>query len=547
MCVIGAGAAGIVIARELISSPYKVVLLESGGYRAESRIQQLYVGDSIGEKYYQNLHECRTRYFGGSTNCWGGICTPLSHIDFAKRSWVPWSGWPVRFREVVPYIRRAHDLCGTGPFLYDARAWDLIDIAPELFDPALFHPFVWHFNQRADVGVRFGKRFRGELQRASNIHVLLHANVTELLTDENGHCVEQARIRTLEGRVSQVRAKTFVLACGGIENARLLLASNRTQPNGLGNDRDLVGRFFHEHLQMPCGLLLAPPGRPDAARFSRFAKLGAATCLPGLALAPGAQAAHETLNGSLSVEPFYDPEGALMALQRVRSELKARRLTNQTFSRLWKVARDCRELAPEAWRRFVHGHRPEGDPRRFIVFARAEQAPNPDSRIILSRDTDALGMRRACLDWRTTALDRKAIRLMAAFAKNEFERLGFGEMAEAEWLAAGEWPGDLVGGPHHMGTTRMSADPSSGVVDANCKVHGLDGLYVAGSSVFPTGGHANPTLSIVAFALRLTKHLKSVLAGGSAWFEESTAQSFPPTLASTEAASPPTKPGSQLV
>lgn len=219
-----------------------------------------------------------------------------------------------------------------------------------------------------------------------------------------------------------------------------------------------------------------------------------------------------------------------MAFQRMRSDWKAKRVGRQMLGGMWKIASDAGKLWPEVWRRLAHGDRPQGDPGRFVVFARSEQAPNPDSRVTLSADVDQLGMRRASLDWRTTALDRKGIRLMARLAEAEFARLNLGRLFQADWLAGEDWPVELVGGPHHMGTTRMSDDPATGVVDQNCRMHGLSGLYIAGSSVFPTGGHANPTFTIIALATRLAGHLQSMLETSSVRLEPERAPA--PSLAS---------------
>jgi choline dehydrogenase-like flavoprotein len=512
LCIIGAGAAGIAIAREFIGSPWRVLLLESGGFRRERRVQHLYEAPSVGEHYYQPLEACRSRFLGGSTNCWGGICTPLDEIDFEERPWIRWSGWPASYAEVEPFLRRAHRLCSTGPYLYDAGAWERIGLRHRSFDAALFRAFVWQFNSRAGFDLSFGKRFRSELRNASNVDVLLHANVTELVTNESGSAIEGACVQTLDGGAHRIRARRFILACGGIENARILLASTRTNPNGVGNAHGVVGRFFHEHLQVPCGVLVAPQRGGEAFRYSRLYPLGGTACLPGLQLAPEAQALYRTPNVSISIDPLYDRESALVALQHLRSDFKARRISTDSLKRLARATYECYEWAPEAWRRFVEGDRPRGDPRRYIVFARSEQTPNPDSRVMLSRETDELGMPRAVLDWHTTVFDRTGIRLAASCAIREFRRLGIGEIVEADWLAGPDWPEDLAGGPHHMGTTRMSDDVHTGVVDRNCKVHGVQGLYVAGSSVFPTGGHANPTLSILALALRLAEHVRAGLS-----------------------------------
>lgn len=512
VCIIGGGAAGIVIAEHFIASRHEVILLESGGFRPEAAVQRLYSGQSIGEKYFRRLDECRSRYFGGSTNCWVGICAPLNEIDFAKRSWVSWSGWPIRYEELTPYLRRSHEICGAGPYIYDGKAWPMMGIPDADFSSERFERFVWHYNKRSAPGIEFGKRFRNEMQRAPNVRVLLHANVTELLTDPSGQSVERVRIRSFDGQTRYARAKLFVLACGGIENARILLASNSHYSSGLGNQRDFVGRFFQEHLEVPCATLTVPDSGNRISFYSRLSKLGGTFCLPGLALAPKAQEVHETLNGSISVDPFCDPDGPLISFQHLLSDLKARRINRRTLQHLWRVVRDGRKLAPEAWSHLANGERPRGDPHLFVAYARAEQAPNPASRVILSSDVDELGMPRVTLDWRTTLLDRKAIRLLSAFAAEEFTRLGIGQVIPAEWLVGDEWPMTLVGGNHHMGTTRMSEDESAGVVDRNCRIHGLQGLYVAGSSVFATSGYANPTLTIIALALRLADHLRDTLA-----------------------------------
>ena len=511
ICIIGAGAAGITIAREFISSAHRVFLLESGGMRREAKVQRLYEGQSVGERHYPEMHDSRSRFFGGSTNCWAGICTPLNEIDFERRPWVPGSGWPISSAEIVAYLRRAHQICGRGPFIYDERAWKLIGV-PVGFNPDWFEPFVWHYNNRSRGDVRFGRRFRSELSRASNIHVLLHANVVELLTEPSGRLVERVRLRTLDGRAHSLRAKMFVLACGGIENPRLLLASDSQHPSGLGNQRDLVGRYFQEHFEAPCATLVPSSGVSRASCYASLSKLGGSYCLPGLSLAAKAQTAFQTLNGSISVEPFYPEDGALMAFQSLRSDLHARKITGRTLGHLWRVAGRGPTLIPEVWRRVAYGDRPRGDPHRFVIFGRTEQAPNPESRILLSNDVDELRMRKVSLDWRTTALDRKTFRILAQFAAEEFARLGLGQVVPDPWLFGEAWPDSLVSGPHHIGTTRMSDDESTGVVDRNCRVHGLNGLYIAGSSVFPTGGHANPTLTIIALALRLADHLRHALA-----------------------------------
>jgi choline dehydrogenase-like flavoprotein len=510
VCIIGGGAAGIVIARELIDSGLAVAVFESGGYRRDRTVQNLYAGECTGEPYPLPLDGCRTRRFGGSTNCWGGTCTPLNEIDYEQRSWVPWSGWPFPAGELDSYLRRAHRICCNGPYLYDESAWRAMGLFEQPFEPSLFTPFVWNVTNRDGVELRFSKRFRDELASARNTRVYLDANVIDLVPEAGGTVLRRIRLQTLDGRHYEARARSFVLACGGIENARLLLAMEARHFNG--RPESLTGRFFHEHLQMPCGLLEVPAGSP-AERYAKFGRAGTATFLAGLVVTPKAQAEHRTLNASIALEPYYEDQRGLASLKQVKLDLRSGTFTRETTRHLWNAARDVRRLLPDAWRRLAYGERPRGAANRFVVFGRSEQSPDPRSRVTLSRERDALGVPRAVLDWRTNALDRAAFRLLADLAAGEFHRTGWGEMAPAAWLEHGEWPPEMICGPHHMGTTRMSDDPSQGVVDRNCRMHSLEGLYVAGSSVFPTGGHATPTLTIVALAIRLAHHVRARLAG----------------------------------
>src|SRR5262249_18712981 len=161
-----------------------------------------------------------------------------------------------------------------------------------------------------------------------------------LLTDASGRRVERVKVRSIEGKIWHVRAKVFVLACGGIENPRMLLVSNRTNRAGLGNDRDLVGRFFHEHPQAACGVLVTDSSSRRARLYSRLSPLGPSWCAAGLALTRKAQSAYGTLNGSIAIEPLYEGENALTAFRKLRSDFRARRISSEALKCLWRIAAD---------------------------------------------------------------------------------------------------------------------------------------------------------------------------------------------------------------
>ncbi|HVH66422.1 MAG TPA: GMC family oxidoreductase [Gemmatimonadales bacterium] len=497
LCIVGAGAAGITVALEWIGSRHKVLLLEGGGLEYEPAMQDLYRGAIVGLPYFP-LHAARLHYFGGTTGHWAGFCATLDPIDFEKREWVPSSGWPLRREDLDPFYARAQPLLELGPYEYAADAWRKRDAAltPLPLDPRVMWTKMFQFSPPT----RFGKRYRDAIVGARNVHLYTHANVCELEANEPVSAVDGLRVRTLDGKEHRVRARHYVLACCSIQNARLLLASNRRATGGrlggLGNAHDLVGRFFMEHIEMPGGHFAL------AASHSQYMKMyalefGKTRVRGEMALTAAVQREQRILNGTVSLEP-----GALDEVAK------------STFEQFTpKLVAEFRKEESEDTSGSSEGPSPETS-RFFHLMTRVEQSPNPDSRVTLSAERDALGMPRVKLDWRLTELERRSFRVMYEVMARELGRSGAGRVQLLDWVRQDEapWPSNISGGWHHMGTTRMHGDPRSGVVDANCQVHGLDNLHVAGASVYPTGGAANPTLTLVALSLRLSDHLKSKLS-----------------------------------
>ena len=490
VCVVGAGAAGITLARELARAPLRVTVLESGGLTPDRRTQRLLRARSVGLPYFP-LHWIRTAALGGTTDQWGGQCRPLDEIDFEVRAEIPWSGWPFGRRELLPCYERAQAICQLGPFAYDADAWR---------DPA--RPALPLRGDRARTSIfqlspptRFGVAYREDLARAPRVGVYLHAAATLLETTPGGDAVKHVRVACLRGPRFRVSARLVVLAAGGIETPRLLLLSNDARPAGLGNAHDLVGRCFIEHLHRDSGLL-----ELDDARLAALYEphLAGSTCIKAvLALS------EDTLRreGLLSYSALLDTRASAAVRRTMRwlPEGVAWRLRTRRARRL----RPCLPSpAPALARRSAVTR---------TVHTRMEQAPNPDSRVTLGDERDELGRRRARLDWRLTALDKQSMRRAVAILGEEVTRAGVGRWRAGLDEDDGIWREPPHGGHHHMGTTRMHRDPRRGVVDADGRVHGTTNLYVAGPSVFPTVGHANPMLTIVALALRLADHLRARL------------------------------------
>ena len=498
LCIVGAGAAGISMALEWIGSPRTVLLLEGGGLEYEPAMQDLYRGEIVGLPYYP-LQAARLHYFGGTTGHWAGFCSPLDPIDFDKRDWVPHSGWPLRRKELDPFYARAQPLLELGPYEYAAGDWQRRDptLVPLPLDPRVMWTKMWQFSPPT----RFGARYRDAVIGARNVHLYTHANVCELEANESLGAVDGLRVRTLDGKQHRARARYYVLACCSIQNARLLLASNRRTPTGLGNAHDLVGRFFMEHIEIPGGHLALALSGPVNTKLYAF-EFGQTKARGELALSAAVQRERRILNGTVSLEPGAPGEVAKSTFQWGTPERLAALRKWQANGKVGPPPDGLPEPAPA------------GAPRFFHLATRQEQAPNPDSRVMLSTERDALDMPRAKLAWRLTELDRRSFRVFYEVMGRELGRSGVGRVQLLDWVRRddGTWPGTLSGGWHHMGTTRMHDNPRLGVVDATCRVHGLDNLYVAGASVYPTGGAANPTLTLVALSLRLSDHLKRTLA-----------------------------------
>lgn len=491
LCIVGAGAAGLTLAGALDGPGRRIVLAESGGMDAEASTQGLYEGETSGIPYALSLS--RLRFFGGSTNHWAGACRRLDAQDFSARPWMPGSGWPFAGSALDAFGERARTICDLQPRELQLAA---LGAAGKALVPwrGPMETALWEISPPT----RFGEKFGPALARSPNVTVLLHANLTGLSC--SGERIVSAEFRTLEGSAFRVDAARYVLACGGIENARLLLASQSDRfPAGLGNTHDLVGRFFMEHPEFPIGILAynLPPGHAIGHWF----KVENRQVAEGFRLASRVQ--EEMGIGNAGFFPLSNFRSDAADV----SDIPGAPSIQDTAARLSRRMPGSREATK----------------LRLVI----EQAPDRENRVTLSERRDALGQKRTHLHWRLSEFDRRtataAVRLLALeCGRQNIGRLWldepFRDLASPDWPAPASGPiapdphhlsAEIAWGCHHMGTTRMHADPRQGVVDPDCKVHGLSNLYVAGSSVFPAAGISNPTLTIVALALRLAAHLAS--------------------------------------
>ena len=511
VCILGAGAAGITLARRLSSSGLDVCLLESGGADWEKPLQDLGVGESVGFPYYP-LDESRLRLFGGTTAVWGGRVVQLDPIDFERRPWIEHSGWPFGKEELAPYYTEALRSLEVETVLADETLWDRLGLHPPDFDPALLRTNFFQFDEQFE---RFTLRRCADLVESAKVKVLLHATVLDVRANAEGTAIESVEIGNLRGGRGVVRARVFVLAAGGLETPRILLNSCGVQPEGLGNQEDLVGRFFMEHPHARAGrvvpqklwslLNLLP--RSHRQEGLRYAALGRAS--------ETLQEREGILNSSFTLSVRRHQGKRMPPGKWLFNAVKWKVPHDHRGRTLWWLHRRAKRAFAERFGLASRWVRAATGRQGLYVVARAEQAPNPASRVLLSNERDAFGLPQIALDWRFLDVDKRSLHVMMGALDRELERLSLGRVEASPWLEEADTPWEVdplisshpVGGYHHIGTTRMAESPKHGVVDADCRVHGLGNLYIAGSSVFPTSGWANPTLTILALSLRLGDHL----------------------------------------
>jgi len=533
VCIVGSGLAGITLAKEFMNRDFKVCILESGGPRAEPETQSLGWGENVGHPYF-SIDTAYARFSGGTINRWlidagdhryGARMRPLDPIDFEERDWVPYSGWPFDKSHLEPFYERAQRICKIDPHSFDISDWENPMETPRLrFTDDRVETVVFKFGLRDP----FLNSHLPEVLKAANITTYLYANVISMETDEAARNVTLLHAASLSGARFSVSARLFILATGGIETPRLLLNSNDNQKAGLGNQHDLVGRFFMEHLHFLSGVFVPSTSEmfKSTGLYNHIHDVKGVPIIGKLALGEAVLRREKVLNFVVELVPrvmrrsslgeiFYPP----IASEGVRSFMAAgsavRRgvLPNNLGRHLKNMVGGMDDIAVTAYRNMKRRSLKTFSRKKLEAFrlsSMSEQAPNPSSRVTLSEERDRFGMNCTKLDWRLQSIDIQSVIRSQEILKEAVHRAGLGRV----YVQFNEDtpPQMVTGGWHQMGTTRMHTDPKKGVVDENCRVHGTSNLYISGPSVFPTGGYANPALTIVALAVRLADRVKNLLS-----------------------------------
>jgi len=470
VCIAGAGVAGITLAVSLERAGKRVLLLEAGGLEYSDVSQSLYQGKNVGRDYF-DLDVTRLRYFGGTSNHWGGWCRPLDEYDFVKKDHIEFSGWPISSADLAPYLSETCKILEIDPF-------------PDEFSLSGSRGKLKEVTFRYSPPVRFGEKYKDQLRRSELVDVFLNANLVDIELDAETSRISSFEFRgyTRRERKGVGRADHYVLALGGIENARMLLNSNKQIEAGLGNTNDLVGRYFMEHLHHDVGYYIVS-GVPDSFGVSRNF----------LSPTPEFQSSMKIANAGYRLNPLED-----WTLKKQVKDVLCYSDVIADLARTLRGRLNCMS--------------PPVSAGSFRVAS--EQVPNFNSRVVLSDELDMFKLRKVEMDWQLLQIDKATILAGAIAIAHHFAEQDIGRIKLFDWLLnenesgiPGLAEGQEVGGHHHMGTTRMGQSSADGVVNSDGQVFGLNNLFVTGSSVFSTSGHTNPTFTIVQLALRLADQL----------------------------------------
>lgn len=495
ICIVGTGPAGISVAKQLLDTDHRIVMLESGGILPEPKYQQLNKGENSGPSFL-SLDASRIRCFGGASKLWAGYCSPFKSDEFDKKSFIPLSGWPISLDDLKNYYKQAAKMLGISYKKFYSK-----DYFQDTFNGISFKEFNRDDSflsgsvfQVSNVKNRdFGEKYKKDFGSSLNTDIIFHSTVTKLNLNSSGKDIQSASVADLNGNKATIKAKIFVLACGALENPRILLASNDHYEDGIGNNSGFVGSCFMSH--------------PGIGNVSEIHKTSPEQCISKdkydddyivrFEMSSRERSKQEVLRHTLSIKSYLDLTNRSTYMSgRVFSEFSKLIENFNFFSSVKKTS--CK----------IGG---KYSSRLLNLTVGLEQPPRLSNNLRLHTTNDDLGMPKINMHWDDISKIEKStvIKSVKTMAR-ELGILDIGRIKFKSELLTGK--SYKINDPvnHHIGTTRMSDSPKTGVVDKNCKIFGISNLYVAGSSVFTTSSVVNPTYTIIAMSIRLGEYLKNI-------------------------------------
>jgi len=501
LCIIGGGVAAYTLISSLHNSPLRILVIERGGLNPGPDHEKEKESEITGHTFTGHLEG---RYFGlgGTSEYWGGQALPLDEFDFSKKDWVEFSGWPIPFEEIKPFYPEAEKLFKVDHVSFEADVFTLRKLKPLSLDPS---SVKFHFSKWSPRP-NFKPALIDALVSNERSHILLNAVVSTLEYNIEKKKVSQIHFECSNGRRGTVKATNFILASGGIENARLLLCSPTIPQN------KWIGRMFQDHPTAQVATLL-PTDMSLLQRYFGYFFIGRTRCLPRLSLSSDIQTSKKLIAATAFIQ-FLPKEGSLFESMKevYRSISRMKIPSKRMIVNLFISMRNLKDVIPimKAYSVNRSVYVPDSLPRLTVMI---EQVPSSESHISLSSERDKYGMAKAKINWCIPDATIHTLKEFCLILEVAFQRIQLGNIQWETWLSESNEiiKKNLSDAFHHMGTTRMGQSETTGVVDENCRMHGVGNLYIAGSSVFPTSGHSNPTLTFMALAIRLGRHLEAQL------------------------------------
>jgi choline dehydrogenase-like flavoprotein len=508
VCVVGAGAAGITLAAELLHQRRRVLLLESGGRELESAAQTLNAYALTGQPQ-QASSIGHFRVLGGTTTKWGGQILPFTREDFERRPWISGSGWPFTYTQLEPYYARAIRAEGLAPALQqDDAVWQTLGMPVPALGEGLV-PYFTRWCPEPDFA-----RLHGPTLTSPNVCVALHATVIGIQMNANGDGVTGLQCRTPEGKVHTFTAAHYVFSLGTIETVRLLLQPMPSQGLAPWQRNGILGQHFQSHIDFDAATISSPNLARLRGVFANVYTSGF-KYHPKMRLARNAQQADQVLNIAGAITATHPAERALTDTKAFARRMLRGRFDGISMNDVSRAVGQI-PLLLKLTQAYLGEHRAYWAPDSELrLRVHCEQEPLSKSTIALTEDRDASGMFRARLDWRISPFEWASIRRFAERVQQALHQLGLGHCDLAPALTDPEGFRNVVfdNSHHDMGGSRMAEDPANGVVTPELRLHGVRNAFVCSASVFPTSGFSNPTHTLIALAIRLADHLAAQLGG----------------------------------